>query len=113
MNLLRTILVISAATATNGFAPAASAPASTRLNISTGEGGQGKEDAAMYYAPPKVGKKVATVDNSLKQTKSAPGSKSSPAWQQAMMGVKKAAPAPAKAAVEEKPKKKGLFNFGK
>merc|ERR1711966_243968 len=94
-------------TAVNGFAPAASVSSSTRLN-GTGGGGQAEEDDAMYYAPPKVGKKVATVDNTLKQKQVAPGSKSAPAWQLSMMGSsapKKAEAAPKSKKVEEKKSK--------
>ena len=111
MNLLRTALIISAATAVNGFAPAASAPSSTRLMISTGEGGQGAEDAAMYFAPPKVGKKVATVNNSLDQFKKAPGTKfKANALQQKLMNKTtetKAAPK-SKKVEEKKAKKSGI-----
>lgn len=113
MNLLRTALIISAATAVNGFAPAASAPSSTRLMISTGEGGQGAEDAAMYFAPPKVGKKVATVNNSLDQFKKSrvPGSKfKANALQRKLMNKTtetKAAPK-SKKVEEKKAKKSGI-----
>lgn len=104
MNLLRTALIISAATTVNGFAPSASAPSSTRL-MGTGAGGQAEEDAAMYYEAPKVGKKVATVNNSLSQFKK---DKSAPAWQKAFMSGKKTEAkeaAPKKEAKEEAPKK--------
>ena len=139
MNLLRTILIVSAATAATGFvAPSSTAASSTRLH-GTGDGGQRQEDEAMFYAPPKKAKDPkSAVNNQLP-------SRNKNRFQQSLLGIKsfnsvekvpkkaapkkvaakKAAPkkvaakkaAPKKAAPvakkEEAPKKKSGFQFGK
>ena len=138
MNLLRTILIVSAATAATGFvAPSSTAASSTRLH-GTGDGGQRQEDEAMFYAPPKKAKDPKTAANSQLP------SRNKNRFQQSLLGIKsltsiekvqkKAAPkkaAPKKAAPKKvaakkaapkkvvkkaapkKEEKKGGFSFGK
>merc|ERR1712238_72635 len=102
----------------------------TRLNISTGEGGQGEEDAAMYFAPKKVGKKAAPKKVVASKARVAPAwqtaftkaapKKAKPAPAKKAAPVKKAKPAPVKKAAPKKvvakaapeKKKAGGFNFG-
>merc|ERR1711957_822043 len=115
---------------------AATVSSSTRLNISTGEGGQGEEDAAMYFAPKKVGKKAAPkkvvaakarvapawqtafTKAAPKKAKPAPVKKAKPAPVKKAAPAKKAAPvkkaAPKKVAAKAAPEKKkaGGFSFG-
>ena len=137
MNLLRTILIVSAATAATGFvAPSSTAASSTRLH-GTGDGGQRQEDEAMFYAPPKKAKDPkSAVNNQLP-------SRNKNRFQQSLLGIKsfnsiekvpkKAAPkkeapkkvvkkaAPKKVAAKKvvkkaapkKEEKKGGFSFGK
>ena len=135
MNLLSSLLIISAATAASAFQVAPAARVVTQLH-GTGEGGQGREDALMYFAPKKVPKQAAAKKEVAPKKK-----KVAPAWQldlfktkvapkkvvekkvapKKVVAEKKAAPkkvAPkkkvvaAKAPAPEK-KKAGGFSFGK